>query len=116
MNLRQRRDYYQRLITEALGLEEQFAALSRDYDNAQIRYRELKEKKLSADMSEQVDQGRIGQRLEIVEPPELPTNTTPSKSKLLILGTVLSVFGGAGGSGSEALSCTVCGNSATVPA
>jgi uncharacterized protein involved in exopolysaccharide biosynthesis len=85
---------YQKAVAQNPAVMQQMAALSRDYDNAQIRYRELKEKKMAADMSLQMEQDRKGQRLTLIEPPGLPLNTHPSRFLLFIAGLVLSIIGG----------------------
>ncbi len=86
---------YQMALSETPGISEQeMASLSRDYDNAQLRYRELKEKKMAADMGTQMQEQRIGERLVVIKPPQLTTKTQPSRMLLLLGGFMLSVMGG----------------------
>ncbi len=85
---------YQRAIAAQPVLQQQMDVLARDYDNEQLRYRELKEKKMEADMSEQLEAARKGQRLTVSIPPALPLKTHPSRLLLLAGGFVLSVLGG----------------------
>jgi len=85
---------YQQAVAANPAVEQQLAALSRDYDNAQLRYRELKEKKMAADMSEQMEQDRKGQRLVVINPPELPVRTQPRRLFILLGGFVFSLMGG----------------------
>ena len=73
-SVREQHDLYAKRVAEAPANQRIYAELSRDYDNAQLRYRELKEKKLSADMNEQVEQGRQGERLAVIEAPDLPSS------------------------------------------
>jgi uncharacterized protein involved in exopolysaccharide biosynthesis len=87
---------YQHAVAENPIDEQQMESLSRDYDNEQLRYRELKEKKMAADMSEQLEAGRKGQRLIVNVPPNLPTKTHPSRLLIMAGGLVLSVIGGLG--------------------
>jgi polysaccharide biosynthesis transport protein len=87
---------YQEAVSNDPGLEQQMAALSRDYDNIQLRYRELKEKKMAADMDVQMVQDRQGQRLSIISPPDLPLKTHPSRLLIILAGFVLSIIGGFG--------------------
>ena len=79
------------------ALEQQLEALTRDSENSKLRYRELKEKKMTADMSNQMEMGRRSERLEVVDPPALPTKTSPSKIKILALGLIGALFAGFGG-------------------
>jgi uncharacterized protein involved in exopolysaccharide biosynthesis len=85
---------YQHAIAENPVIEQQMAVLSRDYDNEQLRYRELKEKKMMADMSEQLETGSKGQRLIVTIPADLPLKTHPARLMLLAAGMLLSVLGG----------------------
>lgn len=91
-------EHYQQLIAETPAVQREYATLSRDYDNAQLRYRELKEKKLSADMNQQMEEGRQGERLEVIDSPQLPLRPHfPPRPIVVILGFVLSLVGGLGG-------------------
>lgn len=87
---------YQRALESNPVTEQKLAGISRDYENAQMRYRELKAKKMAADMSETIELDRSGQRLEIISPPELPLHTHPSRTLILAIGLVLSFIGGMG--------------------
>jgi uncharacterized protein involved in exopolysaccharide biosynthesis len=87
---------YQKILADNPGVERQMAALSRDYDNAQLRYRELKEKKQAADMSVQVEKDRKGQRLVVINPPSLPEDTHPSRLLLILGGLIFAILGGLG--------------------
>ncbi|MCL2469968.1 MAG: hypothetical protein FWF24_07090 [Alphaproteobacteria bacterium] len=80
----------QQAVADNPDVEKQLAALTRDYDNAQTRYRELKAQKLNSEMVEAIEQDRVGQRLVIINPPELPTETSPSRALFLVGGFFLS--------------------------
>ena len=88
-----------------------YAALSRDYENSQLRYRGLKEKKMSADMNETMEQGRKAQRLDVIDAPDLPDRAHfPPRLIVLAAGFVFSFFAGFGGVGlAEAMSRNVHG-------
>ncbi|MDD3370891.1 MAG: hypothetical protein PHE27_03590 [Alphaproteobacteria bacterium] len=87
-------DNYQKVLVQNPQAERELAALTRDYENAQIRYREIKEKKMIADMHTQVEQDRKGERLSLVNPPELPMDTQPRRKLLLLASLVASIFCG----------------------
>ena len=70
-------DKYRKALNETPEAQKEMAELSRDYENSQLRYRELKEKKMAADMDEQMQKDRTGQRLTLINPPELPIDTQP---------------------------------------
>jgi uncharacterized protein involved in exopolysaccharide biosynthesis len=91
-------EHYEQLIAETPAVEQEMEGLSRDYDNAQLRYREVKEKKLSADMTQQMEQGRQGERLEVIDYPQLPLRPHfPPRPIVIAAGFVLATLGGLGG-------------------
>lgn len=92
--MKEQQKKYEQLIAANPGLEQQFARLSRDYDNAQLRYRELREKKMAADMNEQLELGRKGQRLVVINPPAVPDSTQPRRSLLMLGAIMLAIMGG----------------------
>lgn len=96
-NLMQQRQRYMEVVAEIPAIEQQFSTLSRDYENVQLRYRELKEKKMAADMTDQMEQGRMSERLVVIDPPQLPSRTVPSRLKVIIAGFAASLFAGLGG-------------------
>ncbi len=85
---------YEKTIALNPGVEREMSKLTRDYDNSQMRYRELKEKKMIADMSEQLELGRKGQRLIVINPPGIPDNTYPKRALLMLGGLIFAVMGG----------------------
>ena len=89
-----RQEKYQQAIAQNPVVEQQMSSLSRDYDNEQVRYRELKEKKMAADMSEELETRPNDQRLIVNVPPNLPTKTHPSKLMIMAGGAMLSVIAG----------------------
>jgi uncharacterized protein involved in exopolysaccharide biosynthesis len=92
--LRKEQLKYQKAVAQNPAAEQQLASLSRDYDNTQLRYRELKEKKMAADMSQTIEQDRSGQRLVVIDPPELPMHTQPARILFIVGGFVLALMGG----------------------
>jgi hypothetical protein len=85
---------YQKAIMANPEAQRELSELSRDYDNAQLRYRELKAKKMAADMELKMQEERKGERLSLLNPPELPTGTSPSRKLLLLAGLLMA--GGCG--------------------
>ena len=104
-------DLYEQRVLNTPVIEREFAALTRDYDNAQLRYRDLKERKQSADMNETLEQGRKAERLVVIDAPDLPDRTHfPPRLIVVGAGFVLSFFAGFGGAGlAESLSRGVHG-------
>ncbi|MGE4351994.1 MAG: GumC family protein [Bdellovibrionales bacterium] len=92
--LQEQVDKYQKAVVENPEAEKIMAELSRDYANAQERYRQLQAMKMEAEMKETIEKNRAGQRLQIINPPELPTSTQPSRKMLLLAGLLFSIAAG----------------------
>ncbi len=92
--LQAQQEKYQKAVLANPATEQKMAELTRDYDNAQLRYRDLKAKKMSADMVSTIEEDRSGQKLVIINPPELPTGTMPSKKIFLVGGLAVSGMAG----------------------
>ncbi len=87
-------DQYQAAVAAAPAIEQEMAVLTRDYDNSVARYRDLTVKKQVADMTAQMEQSRKAQRLSVINPPEVPTQTRPPRKLLLVGGFLFAVLCG----------------------
>jgi polysaccharide chain length determinant protein (PEP-CTERM system associated) len=98
VDARKQHELYEKRVAETPAVEREYATLSRDYENAQLRYREVKEKKMSADMNEKLEQGRKGERLVVIDSPDLPSSPHfPPRGIVVLLGFILSASAGFGG-------------------
>ncbi len=77
--VKKQEDEFRKAIAQNPAAEQQMAGLVRDYDNLMAMYRDLKAKKLASEMNETIEQGSIGQRLSIIEAPQVPLKTNPSR-------------------------------------
>ncbi|HLF97404.1 MAG TPA: lipopolysaccharide biosynthesis protein [Methylococcaceae bacterium] len=83
---------YEKWLVQSPDVERQYMGLVRDYDNATLRYRELKAKEMEADVAEQLEKKSKGERFSIIEPPLLPEKPVkPNRPALAFLGLVLSI-------------------------
>ncbi len=87
--IQKQQEEFKAAIAENPEAEKALSALARDYDNSMALYRDLMARKLQADISETIEQGRIGQRLSIINAPELPRGTTPSRKLFVLAGFLL---------------------------
>ena len=62
--------------------EQQMAALTRDYEISKLNYRNLHDKKVSADISAEMERSEQSERFTIAEPPHVPT-TPVAPNRLL---------------------------------
>jgi uncharacterized protein involved in exopolysaccharide biosynthesis len=92
-----RADEYQHKITVSPEVEKEYRALSRDYENAQLKYREVRSKQMEAQFAQNLEADRKGERFTLIEPPLPPEKpVSPNRPVILVLGLVLSLGLGAG--------------------
>jgi len=88
----------QRKVERLPQREQEMISLSRDYENIRRSYSELLEKKLKANISENLEEKQKGERFQVLEPAELPTRPSkPNRLKVLALALMASLVIGAGG-------------------
>ena len=78
-------------------IEQEYRMLTRDYDNARLRYQETLSKHMVAKSAEGLEKGQKGQRFTIIDPavkPERPFK--PNRLAIVVVGFVLGIGGGAG--------------------
>jgi uncharacterized protein involved in exopolysaccharide biosynthesis len=110
VQLQKQYDKYQQALAETPASEKDLASLTRDYENIQLRYRDMKEKKMAAEMEEKMIDDRVSQRLVVIDPPKMPIRTQPPRGLLLFGGLLLALACGIGGvTVSEALGHSIHG-------
>ncbi|MFA5040956.1 MAG: hypothetical protein WC464_04915 [Bdellovibrionales bacterium] len=92
--LQQQLESFNKALNDNPEAQQELMALTRDYDNVKSRYKEIKEKKLIADMKEQMEKERIGERLSLINPPQYPSQTQPRRIFLILGGICASIIGG----------------------
>lgn len=86
---------YESRMRAAPEVEREFRALSRDYDNALAKYRDIKAKQMEAEVAQQLEQERKAERFTLIEPPQAPAQPIrPNRQAILLLGIVLSSAAG----------------------
>jgi uncharacterized protein involved in exopolysaccharide biosynthesis len=87
-------DMEDRLAAEP-GVEHEFADLLRSLNNEQIKYGEVRQKQMSAKLSENLEDEQKGERFTLIDPPLTPERpTTPNRPMLLVGGTVIALAAG----------------------
>lgn len=95
--LRRRLTQYQERIARIPAVERDYMALRRDIDNASAQYNDIKAKKMEAQLSETLEQGRKGERFSLLEPADLPIKPVkPNRIAILVIGFALAAGGGVG--------------------
>ena len=88
---------YERRIVQTPQVEREYLDMRRDYENSQLRYRELKSKQMDAGVGQQMEKESKGEKFLLIEPPQLPEKPIkPNRIAILILGFILSLSGGLG--------------------
>ncbi|MFK8066644.1 MAG: hypothetical protein AB8D52_00190 [Gammaproteobacteria bacterium] len=111
VELEKKRDDYEGRLTRTPQVERQYQDLTRDFDTATLKYREITSKQLEAQLSQSLESERKGERFTLIEPPILPLEPfKPNRLAIAFLGFVFSLAGGIGAASlAEALNQTVSG-------
>jgi uncharacterized protein involved in exopolysaccharide biosynthesis len=74
------------------GIEREYTEMAREMDNSQIKYREVRQKQMEAQLAQSLESERKGERFELIEPPLVPEEpASPNRPLILALGAVLSI-------------------------
>jgi polysaccharide chain length determinant protein (PEP-CTERM system associated) len=83
---------YQGRIESLPLVEQQMAALTRDYENSKTNYKSLLEKKLAAGMATDMERRQQAERFTIIDPAQVPEKPTkPNRPLLSAIGAALSI-------------------------
>ena len=89
--LRTQADGYQHNLTLTPQVEKEYRELSRDYDNARVKYAEVRSKMVEAKTAQDLESDRKGERFTLIEPPLPPEEpVSPNRRLILVFGFVLS--------------------------
>ncbi len=90
--LRQQMSDYQRKISVAPQVEKEYRELSRDYQNAQAKYQEIRAKQMEAQVAQNLESDRKGERFTLIEPPLPPEKpVSPNRLAISIVGVLLTL-------------------------
>jgi hypothetical protein len=84
-------------VMAAPRIEQEYSMLMRDYENARVNYKEVKDKQMQAELAKSLESDQKGERFTLIEPPLLPEQPfKPNRPAILTLGVIASVAGGVG--------------------
>ena len=90
--LRAQIEEYQRNISLSPQVEKRYHELTRDYENARLKYAEVRSKQQEAKAAQNLEADRKGERFTLIDPPLPPERpVSPNRVLILALGLVLSV-------------------------
>jgi polysaccharide biosynthesis transport protein len=92
----QQRTYDARLL-QIPEVEREYRDLTRDYDNAQTRYREVKAKQMQAEVSQELEKDSKAERFSLGEAAHLPERPiSPNRPAIALIGLIGALGGGFG--------------------
>jgi uncharacterized protein involved in exopolysaccharide biosynthesis len=90
--LRAQADDYQRNISMSPQVEKEYRELTRDYENARLKYAEVRSKQQEAKTAQDLEADRKGERFTLIDPPLPPEQpVSPNRPLILGIGFVLSL-------------------------
>lgn len=91
-NLSEKLDKFETALLKAPQVEREYRELTREYDNAMLKFREVKAKQMEADMAQAMEKDRKAERFSLIEPPLFPEEPfKPNRPAIVVLGFILSV-------------------------
>ena len=95
--LKQQVAFYQRRIEDTPRKEQELIFLTRDYDLLKSSYQSLLDKKMQAQMAENLERKQKGEQFKILDPASLPEKPIkPDRNKILLIGAVIGLALGLG--------------------
>ncbi|BBL58757.1 hypothetical protein [Methylomonas koyamae] len=84
-------------LRQAPLVEKEYSDLIQDLDNTNMRYREVSAREMEAQISQQLEIERKGERFTLIDPPQEPLEPfSPNRIAILVLGLVLALTSGFG--------------------
>lgn len=105
---------YESRLQQAPQVEREYLDLTRDRENAVKRYQEIKAKLSEAQVAQELEKDRKGERFSLIDPPQSPERADrPNRPLLMLIGALFSLGAGvAYGGVMEALDKAVRGSNA----
>jgi uncharacterized protein involved in exopolysaccharide biosynthesis len=88
---------YERRMAKSPEVERQYRTMTRDLESAQIKYQEVLSKQTEAQVSQNLETERKGERFTLIEPPQPPEKpVSPNRMLIFVIGLFLSIASGVG--------------------
>jgi polysaccharide chain length determinant protein (PEP-CTERM system associated) len=96
-NLKEQIALYQKRIEDTPRKEQELILLTRDYELLKTNYQSLLDKKIQAQMAENLERKQKGEQFKILDPGRIPEKPIkPDRNKILLMGTVIGLALGLG--------------------
>ncbi len=88
---------YEERIKAAPGIEREYRTITRDYDNALAKFREVRAKQMEAELGQSLEEERKAERFVLIEPASTPIEPVkPNRKRILLIGFALAMGAGLG--------------------
>lgn len=95
--LRVKVERYENNLSRSPQVEKAYQKLLRDYQNTYSKYQEIRAKQMSAELAQNLESERKGERFTLIQPPELPIDpVSPNRFALIIAGFFVAIGAGLG--------------------
>lgn len=85
-------------IVKAPEVEREYSSLKRDYDGLALQYETVRSKGGEAQLAQNLETERMGEKFSVIEPPMLPLSPIrPNRPAILLIGIFLGIVSGLGG-------------------
>jgi uncharacterized protein involved in exopolysaccharide biosynthesis len=89
---------YQGRLNSSPGREQEFADITRDYNQSRANYDSLLAKKNQSEMATNLEKTQQGERFRMIDPPNLPSRPySPNRLKMAFVGLAVGLVLGVGG-------------------
>jgi uncharacterized protein involved in exopolysaccharide biosynthesis len=83
---------YEKQLVTSPTIEKEYRSLARDYDAAAAEYRELRSKQQEAQIAQNLENDRKGERFSVIEPPLPPEKPeSPNRPAIMAIGVILAL-------------------------
>ena len=88
---------FEKRIASGPSVEREYTTMLRDLESLQLKYRDVHQKQLEAEVSQNLESERKGERFTLIEPPLTPeAPTSPNRIVIIVLGIMLSIASAVG--------------------
>ena len=95
--LNKKMDNLRQSLRQAPMVEKEYTDLIQELDNTNLRYREVSAREMEAQISQQLELERKGERFTLIDPPQEPIEPiSPNRAAILFLGFVFAIASGLG--------------------
>lgn len=90
--LREKLQLYEERLIKSPQVEREYRSLLREYENTLVKFKEIKAKQMEAQLAENLESEKKGERFALIEPPLMPEKPDkPNRFSLFFIGLIASV-------------------------